>query len=76
MNNAREAAYSIWIIVIGCIFSTILSVSPLQAATPADPEVVPCVPINTAGLITISRCEPENGQPYIINTMGFMMFEQ
>lgn len=45
------------------------------AAQPAPPEVVPCAPINTAGLIVVYRCSPEQGAPYIINSLGFMMLE-
>lgn len=58
------------LISIGLMF-----VPPVQAALPAPPEVVACAPINTAGLIVVYRCSPEQGAPYLINSLGFMMIE-
>lgn len=54
---------------------------PVQAATPAPPEVKECQEVNTAKvsdtmIFTILRCEPENGAPYLINSAGFMMPEE
>lgn len=51
--------------------------APVQAANPAPPEVVPCQIVNTAKVsdvltILVFRCEPENGAPYLLNTVGFM----
>lgn len=55
--------------------------APVVAAPPAPPEVEECQPVNTAKVsdvltITILRCEPENGAPYLINSAGFMMAEE
>lgn len=44
-------------------------------AVPTEPEVIPCVPINSAGLILVYRCVPDQGSPYIINSLGFLAFE-
>lgn len=49
---------------------------PVQAATPAEPEVIPCQTINSAGLIFIYRCTPEQGAPYLLNSLGFMLNEE
>lgn len=43
----------------------------------AAPSGIPaCEPINSAGGITIYRCEPDNGYPYLVNSVGFMVFEE
>lgn len=34
-----------------------------------------CEAINHAGAITIYRCEPDWGAPYLINSIGFMKDE-
>lgn len=72
--------YSLCALVI--ILSILLVVDmPVQAAPPAPPEVKECQEVNTAKvnntmIITILRCQPENGAPYLINSAGFMMPEE
>lgn len=56
-------------------------VAPVQAAPPAPPTVVPCQLVNTAKVsdvltILVFRCQPENGAPYLLNTVGFMKDEE
>lgn len=56
-------------------------VSPVQAASPAPPVVKECQKVNTAKVsdaltIIVFRCEPENGPPYLLNTVGFMKDEE
>ena len=46
-----------------------------QDAQPAPPEVAPCFVVNTFETIKVARCYPENGQPYLLNNMGFMFPE-
>lgn len=67
--------------VIATIIVVFLSGSiPVEAAPPAPPEVKPCQEINTANVsetmvITIFYCVPEQGIPYKINSLGFMLNE-
>lgn len=54
---------------------------PVQAAPVAPPEVKECQKVNTAKVsdvltIIVFRCEPENGPPYLLNTVGFMKDEE
>lgn len=49
---------------------------PIPSAKAAPPDVPECAPINTFGLITIARCEPDEGLPYKINSLGFMLDEE
>jgi hypothetical protein len=70
--------YLFFVLAICLLIASIgLAIYPpsVQAAPPAPPEVTACVPINTAGVLVISRCEPEDGLPYIINSAGFMLWE-
>lgn len=46
-----------------------------QPVNAAPPDVPSCEAINQAGAITVYRCEPEYGLPYLINSMGFMVVE-
>lgn len=48
-------------------------VEPVAAAAPLAVPV--CLPINSAGLIVVYRCEPNEGLPYLLNSAGFMLFE-
>lgn len=49
-------------------------------AAPVDP-VPECTAINTAtvnenAVIVVFRCEPDEGWPYLINSLGFMLLEE
>lgn len=61
---------------------TVLPVFAAEAdAKEADPVVVPCKKVNTAQVsdvltIIVFRCQPENGAPYLLNTVGFMKDEE
>lgn len=44
-----------------------------QAAPPAPPTIVACEPIAQAGVITVYQCEPDSGQSFLINSVGFML---
>jgi hypothetical protein len=46
---------------------------PVQAAPEAPPEVKPCQVVNTFGAIEIARCQPENGEMFYVNSLGFML---
>lgn len=85
-RNLVDAALTIVLAIVALLLALNLSAvagSPLgavQAAQPADPEVIPCKAINTAAIssdfvITIFRCEPDNAPPYKINSLGFMLNE-
>lgn len=68
--------------LILCVVGLVVTLAmPVQAAQPAPPEVKECQEVNTAKvnntmIITILRCQPENGVPYLINSAGFMMPEE
>jgi len=32
-----------------------------------------CEPINSAATIIVYRCEPDDGAPYLLNSVGFML---
>lgn len=55
------------------IFMALNVFATVQAA---PPTVAPCQVVNTFGTIEIARCEPENGLPYYVNSVGFMLFEE
>lgn len=46
--------------------------TPIEAATPDVPS---CEAINSAGNLTIYRCLPNEGLPYLVNSNGFMILE-
>lgn len=37
---------------------------------------VPCTPIAVAGNIVVSRCVPDEGYPFLVNSFGFMLWEE
>lgn len=71
-------------IIIACLIAALFIVAfaeRIDAATlQRDPfgraaalDVPPCEAINSAGNIVIYFCERENGEPYLINSVGFML---
>lgn len=71
------------LIIVVCLAGIAIadSYETVQAAPPADPEVVPCQEVNTAAVsdimvIKVFRCNPENGAPYLLNSFGFMKDEE
>lgn len=56
-----------------CAVALAIWLTPVQAA-PA-PTVPPCEAINQAGTITVYRCQPNDGAPYLVNSVGWMEFE-
>lgn len=63
-------------IVTACFVAVvfILAFAPVHAAAP---DVPPCEAINALpdGSITVYRCEPNEGLPYLLNSMGFLVVE-
>lgn len=57
----------LWVFVLGYFV-------PVQAATE---DVPPCAAINALpdGSITVYRCEPNEGNSYLVNSLGFMLVE-
>jgi hypothetical protein len=39
-------------------------------------EVPPCEAINSTPVITVYRCTPDEGLPYLLNSVGFMVIEE
>lgn len=76
-----------WLVALSLLFA-LMSVAlffvpmpPVQAAQSAPPEVKECQPVNTAtlsngGVIEVFRCNPEDGAPFLLNSIGFMKDEQ
>lgn len=52
------------------------SPEPVQAAPVADGIVKMCTKIATTGPIDYYYCEPEIGQPFYTNSVGFMVLEE
>lgn len=46
-----------------------------QAAPPAPPTIVECVPIAQTPTIVVYRCEPDTGASFLLNSVGFMQVE-
>lgn len=70
----------VMIVIATILIGFLLGWIPVEAAPPAPPEVKPCQEINTANVsetmvITIFYCVPEQGIPYKINSLGFMLNE-
>lgn len=64
------------LLVIGAVLMGLsFAAIAVQAAQPAPPVVTACQVVNTFGTIEIARCQPENGQPYLINSHGFMLVQ-
>ena len=61
-------------IAYGIVFGYAVGTTPRAQAAP--PSAPPCEPINSAGSITIYRCVPDTGLPYLINSVGMMMVEE
>jgi hypothetical protein len=61
------------IIIAALIFVALIVAfaPPVQAAT-----VPPCEAINTADVITIYRCVPDEGASFLLNSYGFMVVEE
>lgn len=70
----RDSTFMAIIIFVACI--TIFGGMLLKPVVAAQPAVPPCEAINTAGAITIYRCEPDEGPPYLVNSVGFMEGEE
>lgn len=68
-------ALRLWIMLFAIVITAIVvsSLVPVMAAEPLAPA---CLPINTAGSIVVYRCEPDEGMPFLLNSMGFMVQEK
>ena len=72
MNWLRDDKLVLALIVsVGVAFALVDASQPAQAAPSAT--VPMCEAINQAGAITVYLCEPDNGPPYLVNSVGFMM---
>lgn len=73
MNDiAKALAISIFAAAV-IIYALLVWGVPVEAAQPAPPTVEPCQVVNTFGAIEIARCQPENGEMYYVNSLGFML---
>lgn len=67
------------VVLLFCYIGAVTFAPPVQAA-PSDP-VPECEAINTAtvnanAVIVVFRCAPDEGYPYLLNSMGFMILEE
>lgn len=69
----RNDWFVMLVIALGSV--TMIMISQSTYAASSQPDIPPCEEINTAGGITIYRCEPDDGPPYKINSLGFMLNE-
>jgi hypothetical protein len=68
-----------WLLILFLVFLLALVVAlflGLSSARAASGDAPPCEAINTAGAITVYRCEPNSGGSYLLNSVGFMAVEQ
>lgn len=59
-----------------CVGCAVIGAASMRASIEiahAAPTVPMCEAINQAGAITVYLCEPDNGPPYLVNSVGFMM---
>jgi len=59
------------IVTMSVAFAFGLNQNEAQAAT--NKTFPLCEPINSAATIIVYRCEPDNGAPYLLNSVGFML---
>ena len=71
-RTLTDIAITVVLAVVAMMMAANLSA---QAATPDTDPVPLCTPIAMAGGIMIYRCIPEDGYPFLINNMGFMLAE-
>lgn len=64
------------VLILLSLFGLTYANTPAQAAPEAPPTVKPCEVVNTFGTIEIAHCQPENGEPYYVNSLGFMLAEE
>jgi hypothetical protein len=74
-------AVPVAILVTLLVWTALYFYESALGAPPAPVESKPCVEVNTAKVndtftIVVFRCQPENGPPYLLNTVGFMKDEQ
>jgi hypothetical protein len=79
MRKLQNDYLIITLIMVLASLVVFLAPTKVEAVEVKSADVVPCVSINTAefeqGTIDILYCEPTVGQPYKINSLGFMLNE-
>lgn len=65
-----------WVTIWALMIAAIIGLAAAFVSVHAAPNVPECEAVNTAGPIVIFYCQPDNGIPFYVNSVGFMLFEE